>query len=73
MTEVVEDGDWVWEEYAEDEYCLWCCTEHHSKDSECPDCNCSKILDELIEGDPRDLEEECIDEYDCPLGDWDGP
>ncbi len=72
MVEVVEDDDWIWEKYAEDEYCLWCCTKY-LKNEECPDCNCDEILDELVEGDPRDLEEECIDELDCPLDDWDGP
>ncbi len=72
MAEVVEDVDWIWERHAEDEYCLWCCTKY-LKNEECPDCDCDEILDELVEGDPRDLEEECIDELDCPLDDWDGP
>jgi hypothetical protein len=67
---VEEDDDWFWEEYARDEYCLWCCTQYHFKSSECPDCDCDAILDELIEGDPMDLLEECIDEFDCPLEDW---
>jgi hypothetical protein len=60
-----------WEEHAEDEYCLWCCTEHRFKNSECPGCGCEEILDEMAEGDPRDLLEECIDEPGCPPGDWD--
>jgi hypothetical protein len=70
MVDVIEDDGWFWEEHARDEYCLWCCTQHRFESGECSDCGCSEILDELTEGDPVDLVEECIDEFDCPLEDW---
>ena len=67
----LRDPGWCDQE-AEEEYCDWCCTTY-LKNKECPGCDCYKILDEMIEGDPQDLMEECVDELDCPLEDWDDP
>jgi hypothetical protein len=57
-----------WEEHAEDECCLWCCTEHSFKNSECPGCGCEEILGEMAEGGPADLLEERAGRARLPAG-----
>jgi predicted amidophosphoribosyltransferase len=61
-----------WEDpYYYEEYCWYCCNEFNFDSSKCPDCDCDEIYDAMIEGDEDELVEECIDEFDCPLDDWD--
>jgi predicted amidophosphoribosyltransferase len=61
-----------WEDpYYYEEYCWHCCNEFNFDNSKCPDCDCDEIYDAMIEGPEDELVEECIDEFDCPLDDWD--